>query len=97
MESEFLLRVEKYAKAGNDAAEEMRRDMGRLRHEVGLTLEEISELAGIEPQRISAQEEGSVAADMEVIAPVLLIYYMLALPDRPQWLSERLERLNRYN
>lgn len=95
MSSEFPHEIEKDLKKNAGFVETIRSEMKEMRASLDVTLTEISEITGISEEKIFAQEEGHVAADLEIITPVMLIFYMLAMDSPPQWLIERLENIRK--
>lgn len=59
--------------------EEVRASMLSLRAKNNLTLGEISELCGCRAEDILAQEEKTAPLNIDIIAPVCLVYHMLLI------------------
>lgn len=95
MESKRSQIVVEYPEKKSDLVETICQDMPVMRKSLQITLSEVSGLTGISEEEIRAQEEGKTAPNLEIITPVMLIYYMLAMKDTPQWLVERLDNLRK--
>lgn len=90
MRPEIADHIAKELKDHKDLINKIRAEMIFLREQTGLSYEEISYLSGCGIEKIKAQEKGCAEADLTVISPVVLIYYMFAFDNVPLWLYEKL-------
>lgn len=90
MRQEIADHIAKELKDHKDLINKIRAEMIFLREQSGLSYEEISYLSGCCVEKIKAQENGASEADLTVISPVVLIYYMFVFDIVPTWLHERL-------
>ncbi len=90
MKPKIAARVAEELKKHKDLICKIRKEMKFLREQSGLTFDEISYLSGCNIEKIKAQEEGRAEADLTVISPVVLIYYMFVFDNVPVWLYEKL-------